>query len=284
MFEAARRGILLLGMMLPALPAAAPAAEEPPRRVVSMNVCTDQLAMLVAGEGQLLSVSFLAADPQTAALAARAGRYAINHGLAEEIFLMRPDLVLAGTYTAGPAVAMLRRLGFRVESFDPETSFADILANIRRIGALLGREARAEALAAELEAGLAALQAEPGPPLTAAVYSANSYTSGAGSLSHAVIEAAGLRNLGAALGIHGLARLPLERLVLERPDLVILGDAGYDKPALAQENFSHPAFRAIAGEGRLVRIPDSAWICGGPFTLEAVRLLRQAARRAGATP
>lgn len=279
---AAGLGGLVLAAALALLPPASARAEEPPRRVVSMNVCTDQLAMLVAGEGQLLSVSFLAADPGTAALASEAGRYVINHGLAEEIFLMRPDLVLAGTYTARASVEMLRRLGFRVETFDPESSFADIAANIRRIGALLGREARAEELAAGLEAGLAALEAAPALPLTVAVYSANSYTSGAGSLSNAVIEAAGLKNLGTELGIYGLARLPLERLVLEHPDLVVLGDAGYDKPALAQENFSHPAFRAIAGDGRLVRIPDSRWICGGPFTLDAVRLLREAAQRAAA--
>ncbi len=275
------RAAVLLPLLLAMSPAAL--AAEPPRRVVSMNVCTDQLAMLVAEEGQLLSVSFLAADPHTAALAAEAGRYRINHGLAEEVFLMRPDLVLTGTYTAGPAVQMLRRLGFRVETFEPESSFADILANLRRVGALLGREARAEALARELQSGLAALDAAPDLPLTAVVYSANSYTSGAGSLSHAAIEAAGLKNLGAELGIVGLARLPLERLVLERPDLVVLGDTGYDRPALAQENFAHPAFRAVA-EGRLVRIPDRYWICGGPFTLEAVRLLRAAAQRAGAAP
>lgn len=266
--------------LMPVASSAALAAE-PPRRVVSLNVCTDQLAMLVADDDQLVSVSFLARDPQTAVLADEAARYTVNHGLAEEIFLMQPDLVLAGAYTARASVEMLRRLGFRVETFEPESSFEDIVANIRRVGALLGREARAEALVAELEAGLAAFAAEPELPLTVAVYSANSYTSGAGSLSNSVIEAAGLKNLGVQMGIHGLARLPLERLVLERPDLVILGDSEYDKPALAQENFSHPAFRAVAAD-RLVRVPGRYWICGGPFTLEAARLLREAAQRAGA--
>lgn len=276
-----RRGALLAAMAAAAWFAGMPpaAAEEPPHRVVSTNICTDQLAMLVAGEGQLHSVSFLAIDPDMSAMAPQAASYAINHGRAEEVFLMQPDLVLAGLYTAQPAVAMLRRLGFRVELFAPESSFDDIRENILRMGELLGRRERAAGLVAELDAGLAALGGPQGPPLTVAVYSSNSYTAGPGSLSHAVIEAAGLTNIADRLGIHGVQRMPLEELVLQRPDLVVLGEEKYDLPALAQENFSHPAFAAIATPDRLVRIPDRYWICGATFTLEAVRLLREAARK-----
>ena len=39
------------------------AAADAPARVVSVNLCTDQLAMLIAAPGQLQSVSWLAADP-----------------------------------------------------------------------------------------------------------------------------------------------------------------------------------------------------------------------------
>jgi iron complex transport system substrate-binding protein len=80
-----------------------------------MNVCTDQLAMLIAGEGQLHSVSALASDPRTSAMAGEARAFPANHALAEEIFLMQPDLVLAGTFSARATVGLLRRLGFRVE-------------------------------------------------------------------------------------------------------------------------------------------------------------------------
>lgn len=257
-------------------------ADEPPRRVVSMNVCTDQLAMMIADEGQLHSVSFLASDPATSVLADEAQAYAVNHGQAEEIFLMQPDLVVAGTYTALSAVSMLRRLGFRVEQFAPESSFDSIRENILRMGQLLGREERARELVREFDEGLARLQRPAGKPLSVAIYSSNSYTSGRGSLSHAAIEAAGLINVADTLGIEGVARLPLEELVMAQPDLIIVSETNYDAPALAQENFVHPAFRALAESGRLVTIPERYWICGAPFTVEAVRLLNEAAARHGA--
>ena len=249
---------------------------EPPRRVVSMNVCTDQLAMLIAGEGQLHAVSYLAGDPGTSAMADEAGRYAVNHGLAEEIFLMQPDLVLAGTFTTRATVELLRRLGFRVEEFAPESSFADVRANITRMGTLLGREARAAELVGELDAGLEALRASAPEEKTVALYYANGYTSGVGTLADAVVDAAGLANLGASLGYAGTVRLPLELLVLARPDLIAGGDRRYPAPALATEIFVHPALAALAAD--TVALPSSYTVCGAPFTLEGARILQDAAR------
>ena len=81
-------GCLALGLGQPVLSA-------PPQHVVSMNLCTDQLAMLLAAPGQLVSVSHVARDPRASALADQAMAYPVNHGDAEEIYLAKPDLVLA---------------------------------------------------------------------------------------------------------------------------------------------------------------------------------------------
>lgn len=252
----------------------APAGAAPPGRVVSINVCTDQLAMLIAGEGQLASVSHFAADPGSSALSEMARAYHLNHGRAEEIFLLEPDLVLAGTYTARTTVAMLRRLGFRVEEFAPETSLADVRANILRMGALLGQEERAETLAAAFDKGLAEIAQAEAAGKSMATYSANGYSVGAGSLADAIISAAGLQNVGARLGISGAGRLPLEMMILAQPDLIAL-DARPAAPARADEILAHPALASASG--RRIEVPASRWICGGPFNLDAVRILIQAA-------
>lgn len=259
-------------------------AGEAPKRVVSMNVCTDQLTMLVAGEGQLHSVSYLAGDPSTSVLAGQAGRYQLNHGLAEEIFLMHPDLVIAGTYTTRTTVDLLRRLGIRVEEFAPENSIDDIRASLTRMGDLLGRPERAAELVAELDRGLSELAANRPPDRTVALYYANSYTSGTGTLVDAVVDAAGLVNLADRLGIVGTAELPLELLVLAAPDLVAGDEARYARPALAQEIFVHPAFKALLSKARPVVVPSPYTICGAPFTLEAARILQDAARKPAEAP
>lgn len=269
-----------LAFVICGLAACLPAqAAQPPKRVVSMNVCTDQLAMLVAAKGQLHSVSHLASDPNTSALAAEAGSFVANHGLAEEIFLMQPDLVLAGTYTTRTTVALLRRLGIRVEEFAPDNSISDIRAGMARMGEVLGQRERAAQLIDELDQGVAELAQGPASSKTVATYYANSYTSGAGTLVDEIVKLSGLVNIADSLGLSGTSRLPLELLVLSQPDLVAGGGESYGAPALAQENLAHPAYRAVAGNGRSVAMPSRYTVCGAPFTLEAARLLRDAAAR-----
>ena len=252
-------------------------AAEAPKRVVSMNVCTDQLAMLIAGKGQLHSVSDLAIDPLSSTLADEAKGYVINHGLAEEVFLMHPDLVLAGTYTTRSTVALLRRLGIPVEDFAPEASLDDIRTNIVRMGNILGRQDRAAELLAEFDLGLSALAADRTRQRTVALYYANSYTSGAGTLVDAVVRAAGLINIADRLGLAGTVKLQLEFLILAAPDILVGGVEDYGRPAMAEENFMHPAYRALLAKSQGVSIPSAYTLCGTPYTLEAARRLQSAA-------
>lgn len=244
---------------------------EPPERVVSMNVCTDQLALLIAAPGQLHSVSWQTADPAYALLAHRTKGLELNSGLAEEIFLMKPDLVLTGTFSNRTTTTLLSRLGFRVEEFAPAATFDDIRTNLARMGDLLSRQAEAQALIAELDAGIAAMQAVPRHDLTLAFYQVNNYTTGAGTLADDMVDLAGLRHLGRELGYAGTVRLPLELLVEAAPDLVI-GGARHDRiGSRSQAGLSHPAYRAVAASRREVDIDGRYWLCGAPFTLEAAR-------------
>lgn len=268
----------LTAIILALLGSVSTAGAEPPRRVVSMNVCTDQMAMLIASPGQLHSVSYLASDKGSSALAAEAGSYAVNHGLAEEIFLMQPDLVIAGTFTTRATVSLLRRLGIPVEEFAPESSFDDVRANLTRMGDVLGQPERAAELIAELDSKLAEYSATARPDLTVATWYANSYTSGSGTLVDAVIKASGMTNLAAKLGYTGTARLPLEMLILANPDLIAGGGRDYTTPALAQQHFEHPAFHALTRDSVRVDVPARYTVCGAPFTAEAVRLLSEAAK------
>ena len=266
-----------IGAVLGAAPVSKPAAagEETPRRVISMNLCTDQLAMLLAAPGQLVSVTYLAKDPRTSAMAEEARAYTPNRGRAEEIFLLEPDLVIAGTYTTRATVELLKRLGIPVAEFAPANGLGDIRERLTRMGAVLGREVEAARLVTAFDAEVKEARVSDGARPRAATYHANSYTSGAGTLAGSVIDAAGLENLGAALGIEGGGRLALETLVTEAPDLVITGRAR-ETPALAQEVLAHPALAALQARAGTAPVADRDWICGTPHVLGAIRRLSAA--------
>lgn len=244
-----------------------------PQRVVSMNVCTDQLAMLIAAPGQLASVSYLAVRPDVAVLHAEAktAGYALNYGLAEQIFLMAPDLVLAGAYSARASTAMLERLGFRVEIFQPARSFEDIRVNIARVGVLLGREARADALIAELDAKLDGLVAADETAPSVAAFFANGYSVGDGALLHDAMRRGGWRNAGVDYGISGVGKLPLELVVSRPPDALLANPENRRGPALAHEVLTHPALRRTRAARPTIRLAEAITVCGAPFTADAAR-------------
>ena len=65
--------------------------------------------------------------------------YPMNRGQVEQVFLMRPDLVLAGTYTQVSTVDLLRRLGVEVVQVPPASSFVDAVEQVRIVGRALGQ-------------------------------------------------------------------------------------------------------------------------------------------------
>lgn len=252
-----------------ALGFAGAAVADAPGRVVSMNLCTDQLAMLIAAPGQLVSVSYVAADPFSSALSDQARDFDQNRGGAEEIFRLEPDLVLADIWSDPMATGMLTDLGVKIVRFEGVSSLQAIPGQLRRMGEVLGQGDRAEALAAEFEARLAALPAPPPPDQKpeAAFFFAGGYSLGAGTLSDDILEHAGFRNLADRVGRTDGGYIPVEILLMNRPDLLITSPA-YDGASQAEALMAHPALADIP------RIESGAdWGCGLPFALDAVEAL-----------
>ena len=250
----------------------AAAGAAPPERVVSVNLCTDQLALRLAAPGQLVSVSKLAHDADSSAMWEAAQQLPANGSGAEEVYLLNPDLVLAGTFTSDATVSMLRGLGIRVEQFAPASSLDDIPRLIRQMGAALAVPGRADALIDTFERELTALRSPRDSDVQrprAALFYVNSYTSGTRTLAGDILTAAGFVNIAAEAGLDYGGTLPLEQLVMLRPDVVIAG-RNYPGQARAEDNLDHPALHALRGSvmGQLV---DRDWICGTPDVLTALR-------------
>lgn len=262
--ERAIRVIAAAGLWLAA---ALPAWAEVPQRVVSMNLCTDLLAMTLAAPGQLVSVSDLARDPLTSPMAIAAQGYPVNHAGAEEIYLLNPDLVLAGVYSDPATIGMLRRLGIEVAQIDIARQVSDVALRMAEVGALLGQEeATAEAIAG-FEADLARLS-DPADGPRAAFYYPNGYTLGTGTLSHDILGHSGFTHIAAETGRQFSGRLALELMVLADPALLITSSP-YPGASRSETILEHPALRAVMAAGQATESgPD--WICGTPHVLSAI--------------
>ena len=260
--------LVLIGVLLSCT------AQAKPQKVVSINLCTDQLLLLLADKPVIQSLSYLASRDDISALAHEAVGIRKNHGLAEEIMLMQPDLILAGTFTSRPTVFLLKRLGFNVIEVPVVRSFADIRHNIAMIAKALHEEQRGEQLIQAFDTRLAlALATQVPQPPVAVFYRENSYTTGGNTLAHTILEAAGFRNLAAEMGISGSGHLPLEALITQHPDIIISGRKRSPHGSVATAAFQHPAFQAFKTQTTMVTTSDPLWICGTPLVLDAVENL-----------
>lgn len=253
-------------------------AEDAPRRVVSMNLCTDQLALLLAAEGQVISVSRWAAQPAASNMVGKAEGIAVNSAGAEEIYLQEPDLVLAGAFTNRTGVAMLRMLGVVVEVFPAARRIEEIPEQLERMGRLLGREAAADVLIARFRAGLARIEAVHPPsaerPLAAYHYP-NNYTSGDGTLAADLLDRAGFANAAGVLGLSGARRLALETLVMARPFVVRTWPISGTRRGRSFEGATHPALKRVVDAAGGAVLAERWQVCATPFVLQAVAALAE---------
>jgi iron complex transport system substrate-binding protein len=201
----------VIGVIVAALSAAghAPAAESvsKPHRIVSMNLCTDELVLRLADRQNIVSITWKAREPDQSNVVDLAQGIPINHGVAEEIIPLKPDLLLAGVYTTRPTVSLLKRAGIRAVDADVMSSFDDVRQQYREFAGLLGEQERGEHVIAEMDSNLARLARErPSVPPTAIVLHANNYTFGRGTQIDEVVTHAGLGNMRPASGSANMDR------------------------------------------------------------------------------
>lgn len=265
------RGLVIMVVWLAVLPASA-SAGDPPRRVISINLCADQLLVLLAPE-TVVSLTALATDPAFSPVAEEAKRYAVNHGRIEEIVSSAPDLVLAGPYTAPATLELTRRRGIPIAIVGMPEDFDGIRAVVRDTAAALGVSGKGEALIAGMERELATVPAVVGRRPRVLAWQPGGFTAGRGTLTDAVLTAAGFANAAAEAGMTGYGYLSLETVVADPPDLLIAEAETPERPSLREALLQHPALSRLRRPGNTAEVPLMS--CGGPFTARAVTRLAE---------
>lgn len=248
-------------------------AHPAPQRIVSLNLCLDQLLMAWVPKQRIASITYLSADPQLSVIVNQLDGVHINHGLAEELVPLQPDLIVAGEFGAGDAVTLLQRFGYRVERMALPRTLDEIIAHIETFGALVNEPAQATAMADALRAQLAELDAQPAEQKVRAIwYSPNGIVAGSETLEHELMMRAGYHNVAAELGIVSFAQLDLEQLILAAPDVLIV-EGGYVQAfSVAREYLLHPALRR---NSRVIELPAALSVCSAPVVADVLRVLRE---------
>ena len=251
------------------LQGASSAAELP--RIASINLCTDQLLVTLADPAQILGLSPYSRDRARSWDAAKAAQFPKLSGEAEDVLVLRPDVVVAGRFTKRATRELLKEKGLRVVEFDAARSLDDVKKQIRQMGDLVQHSDRATAEIQRLDTAIAhAREVVSRKPYRVLALSRRGWVSGGESLTSSLLANAGLSNAAADLGYKLGGFASLEAIVSLRPDFLLVSDAGDFAEDEGRAFMLHPALEHFYPASKRLVIPEKLTVCGGPRLSEAL--------------
>jgi iron complex transport system substrate-binding protein len=240
-----------------------------PRKIVSTFLCTDEYVFRLVPRARIAALSFEATDrnPVVSTIADVARGIPTIRPSAETVLNFHPDLVVMYAGTMPQLHAQLARIGVPVL----DVPWANSLADVRRVTAMLGARLdardRAARMLAEMDGKIAQAKAHAQhPPVRTLIYEANGY-SGSGAMTDELMADAGLIDVVAGLKPTRLDTVPVENVLANPPELLILSGDKYVMNSRADLVPHHPALKAFKGTTAWAKL--TPLLCPGPWSADA---------------
>jgi iron complex transport system substrate-binding protein len=201
----------------------------------------------------------------------------------EAIVAAEPDLILAAgnELTASTDIEALANLGYPVLVLYPE-SLDEVSADIELIGDALNAQAEAADVTGEMADTVAAVQAavagldRPRTFYEVSIFEGTIYTAGEHSFLASLVETAGGEPI---TGDSRTTAIALEDLVTADPEVIVLGDAAYDRTITADSVAKRSGWDEMTAvnEGRVIPLPEDILITRpGPRVVDGLEALARA--------
>jgi iron complex transport system substrate-binding protein len=249
-------------------------------RIVSMNVCSDQMLLSLADPDQILGLSRFARDAWQSWAAGEARRYPTLSGGAEDVLVLKPDIVVASLFDKRSTRELLKAKGLHLAEFTVPRTLDEVKAQIREMGDIVQHPDRATAEIARLDAAIAgARQAVTDRDYRVLPLSRRGYVPGSESLVSSLLTEAGLLNLAGDLGLGSGGFASLEAIVSLRPDFILVSEAGDRAEDDGRAFLLHPALEHFYPPEKRIVLPERLTVCGGVMLAEALDVLVKELKR-----
>jgi len=277
-----RRGlVVVLTALALASPASAALAANLPR-MVSMNVCTDQLLLTLADPEQIIGLSRFSRDGWQSPAEGGIARYPVLSGGAEDVLLAKPDIVVASLFDKRSTRELLKAKGLRLAELAVPRTLAEAKLQIREAGDITGHPDRAAAEITRLDAALArARRAVAERHYRVLPLSRRGWVAGSDSFVGSLLSETGLLNAAGDLGFTFGGFASLEAIVSLRPDFIVVSQAGDHASDDGQAFLLHPALERFYPPAKRIVIPERLTECGGVMLAEALDVLTAELKRVG---
>jgi iron complex transport system substrate-binding protein len=251
-------------------------------RIASMNVCTDQLLISLADPEQILGLSRYFRNRFESWAADDARRYRILSGGAEDILVLRPDIVVASLFDKRSTRELLKQKGLRLAEFAVPRNLEEAKAQIREMGEIAQHTDRATAEIARLDAAIArARGAVMEKRYSVLPLARRGWVAGSDSLVSSLLTETRLFNAAGDLGVATGGYASLEAVVNLKPDFILVSEAGDRAEDDGSAFLLHPALERFYPPEKRIVIPDRLTVCGGVMLADALDVLVAELKRVG---
>jgi iron complex transport system substrate-binding protein len=251
--------------------APAPAAGLP--RIASMNACTDQLLVPLADPEQIVGLSRFSWDGWQSS-AGDVRRFPVLSGGAEDLLVLKPDIIIASLFDKRSTREVLKDNGLRLAEFAVPRNLDEVKDQIRAMGKIVQHPDRAEAEIAQLDASVArARQAVADKHYRVLPLLRRGWVPGSESFVSSLLTAIGLFNASGDLGVASGGYAPLETIVNLKPDFILVSQAGDHAGDEGQAFLLHPALERFYPPAKRIVIPERLTECGSAMLAQALDVL-----------
>ena len=206
---------------------------EPAQRIVSLAPSNTEILYAIGAGAQVVGRDEFSNYPEAALdLPTVGGSFGGYND--EAIVNLEPDLVLAAEINTPEQVSALEDLGLTVYYLSNPTTLDGMYTNLMTLAMLTGHEAETQTLVDGLKVRVEAVlekasNVESQPTVfyeLDATDPSAPYTAGPGTFLDTLINLAGGKNAAAELG-SPWGQLSIEAIVVQEPEIILLGDAAY---------------------------------------------------------
>lgn len=246
--------------------------------IVSLNPCADAMLVELVPPDRIAAISHYSRDPGATSIPLEvARRFAINNGTAEEIVALKPDLVIADSFTSPSTREAFARAGVKTLYLGWASTIEQSKAQVRELAAAVDAAPAGEAMVARIDKAVTAAKNHR-PPVPALLWIGGNTVSGGGTLLDEMMVKAGFSDHAAHYGLQGTGYLPIEHVLVDPPRVMLVPDQiGRDASSRAAQMRGW-ALKRSGAKVHQAHFPRRLVNCGGPVIAKAMTRLAEVRR------
>ena len=239
-----------------------------PKRVASLNLCTDELLLSLADPDQIISLTWLAREESLSPFFEPARPYHQNNGRAGDVIPLNPDLVFLSEFSPANALGLLETVGIKSVVVPEPRTTTQLLENIRAMSSAIDQVKKGEELISLFSSRLKSIvEDKSGQKISALLLSPGIASFGSSAVKIEILKMLNIRVLNQEKPSLANRYLAIEELTRSSPDFVIIDKYSSDYPSVSEEILKHPLIQSSL---KTIEVDAKDWLCSTHKLLDTI--------------